>query len=552
MKIRIGTRGSDLALWQANYVADLLRKAGCEVDIHVLKTRGDLIDEIPLSKLEGKGFFTVEIERALLDKEVDLAVHSHKDLPFEGPEGLFIVAVPRRASPTERLLVRPESHDPDGLLLPLKEGARVGTSAPRRSEQLSALRPDVEVATLRGNVPTRVRRLQEGRYDAIVLASAGIDRLELDLDGLVDHPLSTELFVPAPAQGALAIQIREGEDELAELCRRALDDGKTGPIIHAERTLLKKLGGGCTLPLGVLMEEVDALEATPTSRWIGRAFLGRDHPSPGQPARWTTTVAATPEDAAEELHKALSSQVPTNGGPLGGVRIALAGSGSAESWLARRLRMLGASLGIEKVIATEPLESVDLARYLSRLGPGDGVAFTSSNAVAAVADALRGAAPVEGVQVAAVGPTTAEALKEVGWSADVVGSGGGGELARTMDVASGARVLFPCAENARPELEEEFSRRGVEVVRLPVYRTVPSSDVSLDSQVELRIFSSPTAVEACTPWEREHEDLPIVRVPMGAATREAMEQAGIRALEGDIRGPESLVRELLKHKEGQR
>ncbi len=545
MKIRIGTRGSDLALWQANYVARRLREAGCEVDITVMKTRGDKIDDVPLNKLEGKGFFTVEIERALLDNEVDLAVHSHKDLPFEGPEGLFIVAVPRRASPTERLLIRPEAHDPDGLLLPLEKGANIGTSAPRRSEQLTALRPDVEVSMLRGNVPTRVKRLQEGRYDAIVLASAGIDRLELDLEGLVDHHLSAELFVPAPAQGALAIQIREGEPELAALCKRALDDGKTGSVIHAERTLLKKLGGGCSLPLGVLMEEVEALEATPTSRWIGRAFLGRDYPTKGQPARWATTVAATPEEAAAELHRGLSTEgEETNAGPLGGIRIALAGSGSAESWLARRLRMLGASLGIEKVIATEPLENAELARYLSQLRPGDGVAFTSARA----AERLKGVAPIDGVIVAAVGPATEETLKKNGWESDVVGSGGARDLAQALDLRVGARVLFPCAENARHDLEEELAKQGVEVERVPVYRTVPLSDISLDSRVDYRIYASPSSVEACTAWEREHDDLPTVRVPMGAATREAMKHANLRAIEDDIRGPDELLRCLLKHR----
>ena len=560
MKIRIGTRGSDLALWQANHVASRLRDAGCEVEIEVLKTRGDRIDDVPLSKLEGKGFFTVEIENALLEHRVDLAVHSHKDLPFEGPEGLFIAAVPHRASPVERLLIRPEAHDEDGLLLPLKKGANVGTSAPRRSEQLNALRPDLEVSMLRGNVPTRVKRLREGRYDAIVLASAGLDRLELDLDGLVDHPLSPELFVPAPAQGALGIQIREGEDELLEICRRALDDGKTGPVIHAERTLLKKLGGGCSLPLGVLMEEVDPLEASPKARWIGRAFLGRDFPHAGQPARWTTTVAATPEEAADELYAALSSESgPTNGGPLGGVRIALAGSGSPDGWLAKRLRMLGASLGVEKVLGSEPLENAELARYLANLRPGDGIAFTSARAVERVGD-LGLAAPPEGVTVAAVGPTTAEALRAGGWRCDVTGPGGARDLAQACDFTAGARVLFPCAEEARGDLEEELGTRGVEVVRLPVYRTVPATDPVLDSNVDYRIYQSPSAVRACAPWEREHADLPIARLPLGEATRRAMDEHDVAAPDGGVplhdAGPEDLVRRLLSNelskKEGKR
>ena len=177
MKIRIGTRGSKLALWQAHYVRDRLQAAGAEVEIEVLVTRGDRIDDVPLQNVAGKGFFTKEIEDALLDGRVDVAVHSHKDLPVESPPGLAIAAVPERADPAERMLIAPAAHDPDAALLPLLQGVRIGTSSPRRQAQIAALRPDLEILQLRGNVPTRVKRLREGRYDAIVLAAAGLDRL---------------------------------------------------------------------------------------------------------------------------------------------------------------------------------------------------------------------------------------------------------------------------------------------------------------------------------------------------------------------------------------
>lgn len=203
MKLRIGTRGSRLALWQAEHVAAALR-AEAEVEIVVLETRGDRIQGVPLSRVEGQAFFTAEIERALLEERVDLAVHSHKDLATESPPGLVIAAIPRRGPTAERLLILPEAGDPDALFLPLKRGARVGTSAPRRRAQLLALRPDLEVVDLRGNVPTRVDKLRARAFDATVLAAAGLERLGLDLSGLVDVPLSPTLFVPAPAQGALA------------------------------------------------------------------------------------------------------------------------------------------------------------------------------------------------------------------------------------------------------------------------------------------------------------------------------------------------------------
>ena len=152
----LGTRGSDLALWQARHVAE--RLAGrAEVEIVVLQTRGDRIDDIPLTQVEGKSFFTAEIEQALLERSVDLAVHSHKDLPTEGPPGLVVAAVPARADAAELLLARPEAHDVEAPLLPLRRGVRVGTSSPRRAEQLLTLRPDLVVEPMRGNVPTRVR-----------------------------------------------------------------------------------------------------------------------------------------------------------------------------------------------------------------------------------------------------------------------------------------------------------------------------------------------------------------------------------------------------------
>jgi hydroxymethylbilane synthase len=205
MKLRIGTRGSELALWQAHYIAGELARAGVETELVVLKTRGDLIDEVPLTQVEGKAFFTAEIERAVLAREVDLAVHSHKDLPGEATPGLIVAAVPPRGPQQERLLIAPSAHDAEAAFLPLKLGSRVGTSAPRRAEQLKTLRPDLSVADLRGNVPTRVRRLREGRYDAIVLAAAGLERLALPLDGLVAIDLPLEWFVPWPCKCARRI-----------------------------------------------------------------------------------------------------------------------------------------------------------------------------------------------------------------------------------------------------------------------------------------------------------------------------------------------------------
>ena len=288
-KIRIGTRGSDLALWQAHHVAGRLQAAGHASEIVILVTRGDRIDDVPLQTIEGKGFFTSELEQALLEERIDLAVHSHKDLPSAMTEGLVIAAVPARAASEERLLVAPDRHDPGGLFLPLVRGARVGTSAPRRTAQLAALRADLELLALRGNVPTRVRRLREGRYDAIVLAAAGLERLALDLGGLVVHTLPSDLVVPAPVQGALAVQTRARDQELRELCGRVLADPLAAATVAAERSLLVAMGGGCNLPLGV------ALRRESERSWRATAFLGAGHPLPHHPARCVTPRRPIPQ-----------------------------------------------------------------------------------------------------------------------------------------------------------------------------------------------------------------------------------------------------------------
>lgn len=249
MKIKIGSRGSDLALWQANFVKDELEKAGHEVEIKIIITRGDTIQDLSFDKIEGKGFFTKEIEESLLNKEIDLAVHSHKDLETTSPDGLMIGAVSYRADPADLLIIRKESVD-DLNVLELKENAVVGTSSARRQTQMRRLRSDVELKELRGNVPTRVNKLREGQYDAIILAAAGLKRLELDLSDLQLVELDPTFFVPAPAQGVLGLQIREGESDLIEALS-VLHNQKVEKEIYIERQVLKQMDGGCQLPLGV-------------------------------------------------------------------------------------------------------------------------------------------------------------------------------------------------------------------------------------------------------------------------------------------------------------
>lgn len=246
--VRIATRGSDLALHQARSIRGELEALGCSVELVLVETQGDR-DMAPFATLRGQGFFTKAVQEAVLDGRADLAVHSHKDLPSAPTPGLEIAAVPRRADARDVLVIRPEAVDADEAPFVLRPGAAVGTSAARRRDQLGRVRPDLELREMRGNVPTRLRKLRDGAADALVLAAAGIDRLRPDLSGLSVVRLEPEDFVPAPAQGALALEIRRGDDALASLLTE-VHELETARTVSAERGLMAMLQGGCQLALG--------------------------------------------------------------------------------------------------------------------------------------------------------------------------------------------------------------------------------------------------------------------------------------------------------------
>jgi len=247
--IKIGTRGSKLALWQADYLQTQLSEHDVTSEIHIIKTRGDKIQHLSFDKIEGKGFFTKELEDALLAKEVDLAVHSMKDLPTTSPEGLCISAVSYRANPTDSLLIRKESLD-NSQTYKLKKGALVGTSSARRKCQILHFAPHVEIKDIRGNVPTRINKLREGSYDAIMLASAGLERLQLDVSDLEHIELFPREFIPAPAQGVLAYQCREDDIEIRKTLKIIHNTG-VSELTNVERKVLKMFDGGCQLPFGL-------------------------------------------------------------------------------------------------------------------------------------------------------------------------------------------------------------------------------------------------------------------------------------------------------------
>jgi len=259
--LRIGSRGSQLALWQANHIAGLLRERGHDVHIQIIHTTGDKITGVALAQVGAKGMFTKEIEEALAANHVDLAVHSLKDLPTELSGEFELAAIPRREDPRDAFCsVRYENIEQ------LPRHARVGTSSLRRHAQLKVLRPDLEIHALRGNIDTRLRKLEAGEYDAVILAAAGLHRLSKT--ELVRQIIPADTMCPAAGQGALAIEIRAGDAATAQHLA-FLEDSAARATTTCERALLNKLGGGCQVPIGATAQvregtlHLDAIVARP-------------------------------------------------------------------------------------------------------------------------------------------------------------------------------------------------------------------------------------------------------------------------------------------------
>lgn len=288
----IGSRGSKLALWQAEQARERLLKLNpqLEVNIEIIKTTGDVKSE-PLSVIGGKGVFTKELEDALLDGQIDIAVHSLKDLPTILPERLSISAICEREDPRDALVLRADLNAGDGSLTNLREGAVVGTSSQRRLAQLKALRGDVVVRDLRGNVDTRIRKLDEGQYDAVILASAGL--LRLGLQDRISARIAITEMVPAVGQGAIAIETRS-DNELAVRTTSQLDHRETRLACLAERAFLRGLGGGCQLPIAAHATldgnvlTLDGLVAKPDGSEIWRDHLSG---TPNDPEQLGSTLA---------------------------------------------------------------------------------------------------------------------------------------------------------------------------------------------------------------------------------------------------------------------
>jgi hydroxymethylbilane synthase len=472
-KLIIGTRGSELALWQANFVKDSLAGIGIEADLKIIKTQGDRILHLSFDKLEGKGFFTKELEEELLAGTIDLAVHSHKDLPTENPPGLIIAAVSEREDPSELMLILKDCVDVHQKLS-LKFGATVGTSSNRRKAQLLAHRPDLEITDLRGNVPTRINKLHKEDYHAIMIAKAGAARLGLDLSEFHVEELTPNEIVPAPAQGVLAIQIRESDGELFDALQ-ALDHPHVAEEIAVERTVLKLFGGGCHLPLGCYCRKEDGLFQVFTSK----ADEGDDFPD--RLFLESNTTEGLPEKVVAKFAK--DRKLPLS--------VFITRELSAQSYFRKSLAKHNIYIDARSLIRTVPVFT-KLDSFIFR--HVDWIFFSSKNSV----EYLFQLDPVlpKVVKFGVMGAGSEEMLRRKGHFTDYVGeSGDTAEVADGFaELVKGQTVLFPGAEGSLKSIQKGLSP-DTKVIDLPVYETVLVDQVEASS-ADVLVFTSPSNVDA--------------------------------------------------------
>ncbi|HXF64636.1 MAG TPA: hydroxymethylbilane synthase [Caldilineaceae bacterium] len=472
--LRIGTRTSQLALWQTAHVAARLQAAwpGLRCEQVSIITQGDRRLDRPLPEIGGKGLFTAELEQALLTEEIDLAVHSLKDLPVENTPGLTVGAVLSREDVRDVLVA------PAGVTLAtLPPGAVVGTSSLRRQAQLLALRPDLRVRPIRGNVDTRIRKVLAGEYDAAVLAGAGLERL-----GLAHHVaerLSLDVMLPAPGQGALAVQCRAGDVRVRELLA-PLEETPVRIATYAERRLLWLLGGGCSAPIAAYAvpdPDGSVMLKARVGAPDGRRLLEATATRPSADSAAVDAATALFRQGATALLSG-PDQPPTS--PLAGKRVVITRSREQADEIAVRLAAAGATPLLAPAIEIVP--NPDRAALDAALEPSSGLAwivFTSTNAVECFwryyqerADA---GSAWRGPRLAAIGPATELALLLRGLPVSYVPAAHTGEaLAAGLPFNPGDRILLPRAAIARESLPRQLAARGAQVEDIPLYDTQPA------------------------------------------------------------------------------
>jgi hydroxymethylbilane synthase len=495
--LKIGTRGSKLALWQSGYVKTRLLDSYPDLNIQtvIIKTTGDKFLDTPLSQIGAKGLFVKELETALLSGQIDLIVHSMKDLPTQLPEGLIISTVMKREEPGDVFLSNgPSFHD-------LAPGAKVGTSSLRRRSQLMALRPDLEYRDLRGNVDTRLRKLSGGEYDGIVLACAGIRRLGLEAKAQYTFPVDE--VIPAVAQGALAIEIRKNDENLMRKLS-FLDHKETRTAVSVERDFLAGVGGGCQVPVAAhctvdksildLSVFIGDLKGEKTIKEKFRA--SKDE--------WETLGKKAAQAVLKKGGQAILEEVMklNTQGPLKGKTIAVTQAVTQNSRQIDLIRQLGGTANAFPMISIKPLmndrlfkqQVADPAKY-------EFIIFSSMNSVRLFNELCKKAGiPRDCFQSAtfcAVGSTTADSLRARGFKVDVVPASFSQEgLVKALPAdLTGKNILIPRAKRVRGLLKEVLEKRGAQVTLLVLYETVPAAGTQEAlGPCDFITFTSPSCV----------------------------------------------------------
>lgn len=548
--LMVGTRGSPLAQTQTDMVVAALKRCAPDVQFRqtVIKTAGDKDKTRPLAELGGLGVFTKEIENALLSHEIDIAVHSLKDLPTEIAPGLVIAAILKREDARDCLVSQHGQR-----LMQLPGGARVGTSSARRAAQVLALRPDLLIVPLRGNVDTRLRKAQSQDYDAIVIAAAGLARL--GHSSVIAEYLPVETFLPDPGQGALAVEIRSDDPELAELASQ-IDHPASRAAVTAERAFLRALGGGCRMPIGAFASvwsnetlakpELPVIVPTLESRadQIGEAgycslilrgmvgsvdgrrivrgqiegafvsaeelgnILAHQLLQDGaaeilgmqEEVSRPLTLARQRDAAQYTLPRGLAQTVPSTS-PLAGRKILVTRAHEQTGRLADEILRFGGVPVEFPVIDIAPLEDFhDLDEALSQVAECDWIVFTSANGVRAVINRLhtlnKDPRIMSHAKIAAIGPATAEELKHAGLTVAFVPTEYvGKQMAIEMPIEAGQSAILLRADIASETLARGLTERGVSVKQVDVYRTVmPASRPFDPKQADAVTFTSSSTV----------------------------------------------------------
>lgn len=504
-KLIIGTRGSQLALWQAEFIKARLAEIGVASELKIIKTQGDIIQHLRLDKLEGKGFFTKELEEELLTGQIDLAVHSHKDLPTVNPPGLIIAAVSEREDPSELLIVHKDCVDIKKRLS-LKHNASVGTSSNRRKAQLLSLRPDLEFTDLRGNLQTRIQKLRDEKYDAIVLAKAGISRIEMDLSDFHIEEIPPIEVIPAPAQGVLAVQIREEDKELFELLQK-IHDSKVATAIAVERKVLNLFDAGCHAPLGCYCRET---EDGQYESWTSIAKDNEDFPDRLYIRAGSTDGMANHIFAKFQTDRKLPSS------------IFITRDLDENSYLGRYLAKHNIAVDARSLIKIYPTINTLDSFILKR---ADWIFFNSKNAI----DHFFKLDPwiLKKTKLAVLGRGSEDALRKHGRVADFSGDNLG---IRTEDIAKefakladGQTVFIPRAKDSLMSIQNALTT-NTKVIDMPFYETVMEENVD-KTNAEVLIFTSPSNVTAY--FQKNLIDPEQKIICIGYSTAKAIETMGL-------------------------